>query len=315
MRLLVTGGAGFIGSALARRLIAEGHAVVVVDNLSTGKRTNVPVEADLIVADVADPATLERIAPGAYDAVLHLAAQSSGAIGQSNPYLDLQTNVASTLLLSRWCIAHGIPRFIYTSSMTVYGQGNRDPVDENVACRPISYYGASKLASESYLRLAGDDGLNVTSLRLYNVYGRGQNLANLYQGMASIYLAYLLKGVCVPVTGSFDRYRDFVPVDDVVEAAMLSLKRPKTASFVYNIGTGRKTTVSELLRMLIDAMGLAPGHPVEEREGSPSDVFGSIANSRRAHDELGWKAGISLKEGLSDMVAWAKAERSRDAGE
>jgi UDP-glucose 4-epimerase len=307
MRFLVTGGAGFIGSALARRLLAGGHGVVVVDNLSTGKRANVPADADLIVADLANPVTLDSIPGGAYDAVVHLAAQSSGAIGQSNPYLDLQTNVASTLLLSRWCLAHDVPRFVYASSMTVYGQGNREPVDEMAACRPIGYYGASKLASESYLRLAGDEGLRVTSLRLYNVYGRGQNLGNLYQGMASIYLAYLLKGVCVPVTGSFDRYRDFVHVDDVVAALMLTLQRPATPSPAYNIGTGRRTTVRELLRLLIGAMDLPSDHPVEELAGSASDVFGSIANARRARDELGWTPRVALEDGLADMVAWAKS--------
>jgi UDP-glucose 4-epimerase len=306
MRVLVTGGAGFIGSALARRLLVDGHVVVIVDNLSTGKRANVPANAELIIADLADPATLERVPVGTYDAVVHLAAQSSGAIGQSNPYLDLQTNVASTLLLSRWCLARRIPRFLYASSMTVYGQGNREPVDETAACRPIGYYGASKLASETYLRLAGDEGLNVTSLRLYNVYGRGQNLGNLHQGMASIYLAYLLKDDCVPVTGSFERYRDFVHVDDVVAALMLTLQRPSTPSPAYNVGTGRRTTVRELLRMLIDAMGLPPDHPVEELAGSASDVFGSVANARRAHDELGWMPRVSLGDGLTDMVAWAK---------
>ncbi len=309
MRILVTGGAGFIGSALARRLIAEGDSVVIVDNLSTGKRANVPPQATFVEADLAEPGTLEVIPPGAYDGLVHLAAQSSGAIGQSNPYLDLRTNVGATLLLSRWCLARNVPRFLYASSMTVYGQGNREPVDEAAVCRPIGYYGASKLASESYLRLAADEGLGVTSLRLYNVYGRGQNLGNLYQGMASIYLAYLLDGVRVPVTGSFDRYRDFVHVDDVVEALMLTLRRETTPSFAYNVGTGRRTTVRDLLAMLIAAVGLPPDHPVDELAGSPSDVFGSVATSRRAADELGWKPAVALEDGLRDMVAWAKAER------
>jgi UDP-glucose 4-epimerase len=308
MRILVTGGAGFIGSALARRLIADGHRVVIVDNLSTGKRSNVPAEAELVAADLADPATLTALPAGPYDGVAHLAAQSSGAIGQANPYLDQQTNVAATLLLSRWCVDRDVPRFVYASSMTVYGQGSREPVEEDAACRPISYYGASKLASESYLRLAADQGLGVTCLRLYNVYGRGQNLGNLYQGMASIYLAYLLRGVPVPVTGSFDRYRDFVHVDDVVEAMVLSLRRVRTPSLVYNIGTGRKTTVRELLRMLVEAVGLPPDHPIEELAGSPSDVFGSVANWRRAQDEIAWTPRVALADGLSDMVAWAKSE-------
>jgi UDP-glucose 4-epimerase len=125
--------------------------------------------------------------------------------------------------------------------------------------------------------------------------------------MASIYLAYLLEGVCVPVTGSFERFRDFVHVDDVVAALMLTLQRPNTPSLAYNIGTGRRTTVRDLLRMLIDAMDLPPDHPVEELAGSASDVFGSIANAARARSELGWMPHVALEDGLADMVAWAKS--------
>ena len=130
---------------------------------------------------------------------------------------------APRVLLSRWCLERSVPRFLFASSMTVYGHGNREPVPENAPCVPISYYGASKLACENYLRLAAQEGLSVTCMRFYNVYGRGQNIGNIYQGMVSIYLAYLLKRVTVPVTGSLDRYRDFVHVDDVVDVLMRAL--------------------------------------------------------------------------------------------
>ncbi len=308
MRVLVTGGAGFIGSALARRLIGEGHEVVIADNLSTGKTGNIPERATFVQLDLSGPGAFSRLPDGAYDAVAHLAAQSSGAVGQADPYADMQVNVGATLLLSRWAIEKGIRRFLYTSSMTVYGQGNREPLDESAPSAPVSYYGAAKLASENYLRLAEAEGALVTCFRLYNVYGRGQNLGNLYQGMASIYLAYLLKHVPVPVTGSFDRFRDFVHVDDVVDAMMRALNRPATPSRIYNIGTGKKTTVRELLRMLIAAMKLPESHPVEEVTGSPSDVFGSVANVARARNELGWSPRVELRDGLEDMVAWAKTQ-------
>lgn len=308
MRILLTGGAGFIGSALARSLLADGHDVVIVDDLSTGKRSNVPAAAEFLEADLSQPETLRLLPNGPYGAVFHLAAQSSGAIGQKDPYRDMQTNTGATMLLSRWCLDHGVPKFMYASSMTVYGQGNREPVAETARCHPIGYYGASKLASEHYLRIASAEGLATSCLRLYNVYGPGQNLGNLYQGMASIYMAYMLEGVPVPVTGSFDRYRDFVYVDDVVTAFRRCLANPSSGHRVYNIGTGRKTTVGELLEALKVALGLPPGYPANELPGSSSDVFGSVADATLAARELDWQPAVALRDGLSRMAAWAKTQ-------
>jgi UDP-glucose 4-epimerase len=309
MRVLITGGAGFIGSALAHRLTAAGEDVVVIDDLSTGKRTNVPEGAAFIFGDLADPATLSLIPDGAYDAVVHLAAQSSGAISQKYPYADLQANVGSTVLLSRWCVERSVPTFLFASSMTVYGQASGESLNEDTPLRPISYYGASKLASENYLRLAANEGLGVTCFRFFNVYGRGQNIANLHQGMVSIYLAYLLDGVPVPVTGSLDRFRDFIHIADIADVLMRALAKPQAGFNVYNIGTGIKTTVRELLALLIAAMKLPPDHPIEERAGSPSDVFGSVADIAHAQEKLTWRPRVSLKDGLTDMVAWARSEK------
>jgi UDP-glucose 4-epimerase len=308
VRVLITGGAGFIGSTLARRLLASGNQIVVADNLSTGLRANVPEGAIFVETDLSKPASLANLPSGAYDAVAHLAAQSSGALGQRDPYADMQGNVAATVLLSRWCLERKIPRFLYASSMTVYGEENREPLAENATCRPIGYYGASKLASENYLRVASAEGLNVTSFRLYNVYGPGQNLANLDQGMVSIYLAYMLKGVPVPVTGSLDRYRDFVYVDDVVDLLAAALARARTPSDVYNVGTGKRTTVRELLALLLGAMKLSADYPISELAGSRADLFGSIADPARAESELGWRPRVALAQGLAGMVAWARTQ-------
>jgi UDP-glucose 4-epimerase len=307
MRVLITGGAGFIGSTLARRLIATGHQVVVIDNLSTGAKENVPPAARFVLADLTDPSALRMIPDQHYDAVVHLAAQSSGALSQKYPYADMQTNVGSTLQLSRWCLERSIPRFLFASSMTVYGHANREPVPEDTRCVPISYYAASKLASESYLRLAANEGLNAVCMRFYNVYGRGQNIGNLDQGMVSIYLAYLLKGTSVPVTGSLDRYRDFVHVDDAVDCLARGLAGTRAPFEVFNIGTGTKTTVRELLAKLVAAMGLQPEHQIVELAGSPSDVFGSVADIAHVRTELDWNPRTGLDEGLADMVTWARA--------
>ena len=308
MTILITGGAGFIGSCLARRLLAEGHAVVIIDNLSTSRRVSVPEGAVFIEADIGQPEALTALPAGPYDAVCHLAAQSSGAVSMERPLYDVQTNAVSTVLLARWCREHGVRRFIYASSMGVYGNPVGLPVAEETPALPVSYYGVSKLMSEHVLRLAEREGLETTSMRMFNVYGPGQNLANLRQGMASIYLAYMLKGETVPVTGSLERFRDFVYIDDVIDVWVDALRRPSTASKIYNIGSGRPTSVRELLQLLIHACELAPDYPVRELEGLPGDQFGLYADCQRADAELGWRAHTPLADGLCRMVKWARQE-------
>ncbi|MBI4848379.1 MAG: NAD-dependent epimerase/dehydratase family protein [Nitrospirae bacterium] len=309
MRVLLTGGAGFIGSYLARRLLLDGHAVTIVDNLSTGKRKNVPDGADFIELDLAQSDCLKFLPSVPFDAVCHLAAQSSGPVSAEIPYYDLQANAASTLLLSRWCLQNHVPRFLYASSMAIYGNVESFPVCEDIICLPRSYYGVSKLTSEHFLRLASQEGLSVTSLRMFSVYGPGQNLGNLNQGMVSIYLAYLLRGEPVPVTGSLDRFRDFVYIDDVLDAWLGVLQMPSTPSLVYNIGTGKPTKVHELLAAQIAALHLPSDYPIYELPGSSFDQFGLYADVQRSKAELNWQPVISLEKGLEKMVAWATSQK------
>ena len=140
---------------------------------------------------------------------------------------------------------------------------------------------------------------------MFSVYGPGQNLSNLRQGMASIFLAYLLRGETVPVLGSLDRVRDFVFIDDVVDLWAGALDRPVTPSTVYNVGTGQGTTVEALIRALIGALGLPLDHPIEVRDGSPSDQLAMIAETMHLTRELGWRSTVDLAQGLERMVAWA----------
>jgi UDP-glucose 4-epimerase len=307
MRILITGGAGFIGSKLARRIIADGGQVVIVDNLSTGVRDNIPAEAEFIEADVGRPETIGRLPLTPFDAVCHLAAQSSGAVSMEQPFYDFQTNATSTLLLTRWCLKNGTRRFVYASSMAVYGNPATLPVGELDSLNPISYYGVSKLASERLMAVAAAQGLRCTALRMFNVYGPGQNMANLRQGMASIYLAYLLRGEEVPVTGSLERFRDFVFIDDVIDAWMRVLSLESTPAPVYNIASGEATRVQDLLGYLISACGLPPDHPVRSLPAPPGDQFGLRANVSQALEDLGWRPGIGLPEGLRRFVSWARA--------
>ena len=309
--MLLTGGAGFVGSALARALLARGASVIVVDNLSTGRRENIPAGAEFLQLDLASPDFARQLPSERFDAVCHLAAQSSGEVSGEDPLYDVQANAISTLLLSRWCAGNGTPRLLYASSMAIYGNPVQLPVEETHPCVPMSFYGISKWTSENYLRLAARDGLSSTSLRMFSVYGPGQNMQNLKQGMASIFMAYMAQGKEVPVTGSLERFRDFVYIDDVIDAWLRALALPSTPSASYNVGRGQPVTVRALLDELLRALQLPAQYPVRERPGMPSDQFGLYANIQRIEKDLGWKPRTDLSTGLKLMAEWIRSGERR----
>ncbi len=300
---LVTGGAGFIGAAVATALLRDGRRVVVLDNLSTGARENVPAGAEFVEGGVQDAAAYARLPAGPYDAIYHIAGQSSGEISFDDPVYDLQTNAQSTLLLLKFALENGCRRLLYAGTMSVYGDQPDAPVREDAPCRPKSFYGVGKLASEHYLRLYEPYGVRSTVLRLFNVYGPGQNMANLRQGMVSIYLAQALKSRAIVVKGGTDRFRDFVEIGDVVAAFRVCEDEPKTHGGVFNVCTGRRTTVAQLL----DALRAALPFPVEVRiEGrTPGDMHGITGDPAALSAAAGWRPRVALADGLKTMTAWA----------
>jgi UDP-glucose 4-epimerase len=301
----VTGGAGFIGSRLGDSLLGEGYDVVVADNLSTGKRENVPAEALFVDLDLTREEELAKLPERPYAGVLHLAGQSSAKRSFDDPVLDFDANARSTLFLARWSAEHDVPVLVHASSMGVYGNGRPEPVSEDGPTVPISYYGVSKLAAERLLVVAASSSLRTCSLRMFNVYGTGQNLDDLDQGMVSIYLAYVVRGQPVLVKGPLDRVRDLVHVDDVVEAWKLALTTPVTGPF--NIGTGIGTRVDDLLQRLFRACGTADDYPIVEGPRTPGDPYRSVADVSRARRELGWEPRVTLDVGLEEFAAGATA--------
>lgn len=299
--ILVTGGAGFIGAALARDLILRGNEVVVADNLSTGYLENIPKDAIFVEMDISDPSHYDRLPDLKFDAILHLAAQSSGEASFRDPWYDFNSHATATFLLLEYCRKKGIDRFIYGSSMSVYGNPEYLPVDERHRVQPKTYYASGKLAAEAYVGLFSTLGVNTTVFRMFSVYGPNQNLANKMQGMVSIYLSFILEKIPITVKGSKERFRDFIYIDDVVNAWLTALDNPASFGKTYNLGGGRKTTVGELLSLMTECAG-NPEYPVEFASETPGDQFGLYANTASLERDIRWKPSTDLRTGLNTML-------------
>lgn len=309
-RYIVTGGAGFIGAHLTSRLVREGHHVTVIDNLSTSRIENITPGTDFIQGDVSNPEDIEKLPHEGVEGIFHLAAQSSGEKSFEDPHVDFQSNVGGTLLLLAWCLKHKVRRFIFTSTMGVYGRSSEHPFPETTECLPKSFYGIGKLSAENYVNLYGGLGLDITILRPFNVYGPGQNMENMKQGMASIYMSFVLTDKPITVKGSLDRFRDQTYVDDIINAMILCLEKPVSIGQTYNIATGSRTTVRRLIEGILKAGGKPDDYPVVTAEGTPGDTFGCYADITKAQRELGWTSKFSLDTGLSKMYEFHKRDNS-----
>ena len=306
---LITGGAGFIGSHLAHRLLKEDWNVTIVDNLFSGYRTNIPAGADYIWLDVSKDDLVCQLPKISYDAVFHLASHVGQEISFDNPVYDFKTNGLSTVSLLNWCLTNKIRKFVFASSMNVYGEPDSLPVTENHAIKPPSPYAVGKISSEYYCSIYNHFGIESTCLRLFNVYGAGQDMENLKQGMVSIYMAYIAKGLELPVKGSLERFRDFVYVTDVADAFVRCLS-PNASGKVYNVATGRKTYVKELIESIANAFGHAPGtYPVKQDNPTRRDQFGIYGDYSRIQTDLGWEPTIQLDQGIRLMADWVKMQK------
>lgn len=300
-RLLVTGVAGFIGSHVAKRLAKENYEVIGVDDLSRGHERNIPGEIEFIKGDLADPAFVNRL-PGKIEVVLHLAGQSSGEMSFDDPVLDLGKNTISTLNLILWAMRQKCERFLYASTMSVYGTNSDQPIREDEPCYPLSCYGVGKLASEGYLSVYSKK-IPSIAFRMFNVYGPGQDMANLRQGMVSIFVAQAVKGGKIHVKGSLDRFRDIIFIDDVVEAWVRGLKAPLSGNLAVNVGTGVRTTVGQLLEAIASHV---PGISWYSEGGTSGDQFGIYADTTRLREVTGMEGFVPLAKGLGSFISWAK---------
>lgn len=305
-RILITGVAGFIGSHVASRFLKEGYHVVGVDDLSGGKIENVPAGVEFIQGDLAQTATIARI-PRDCLKILHLAGQSSGEISFDDPVADLEKNTVSTLNLIRYGIENRKARLVYASSMSVYGAVENAPISEKHHCRPLSCYGVGKQAAEGYLHVYLNK-LPSVALRMFNVYGPGQDMSNLRQGMVSIYVAQALANGRIEVKGSIERFRDFIYIDDVVETWFRASTYPSAVGRTLNVGTGVKTTVGKLLERIC---ALVPGSSYYVQGATPGDQSGIYADVSGLKKCLNLDCATHLDAGLQMFIDWAKKNQSK----
>ena len=297
-RILITGVAGFIGSHIANRFSHENWEVFGVDDLSSGRKENIPKGINYIHGDLSDKEAIQEL-PANCDLILHLAGQSSGEISFDDPIADLNKNTTSTLNLIRYGIKKKVSRFLYASSMSVYGDVPDEPISEDYGCSPLSCYGVGKLAAENYLRIYQHQ-LPYVALRMFNVYGPGQDMKNLRQGMVSIYLAQAMTTGQIEVKGSLNRFRDLIFIDDVVEIWWRIANNQNIQNQVLNVGTGIKTTVKELLDRIHE---LVPNSFHFTNNATPGDQLGIYASTTKLETYIPFEK-TSVEEGLSKFVYW-----------
>lgn len=306
-QILVTGAAGFIGSHTVDRLLAAGHAVTGIDNFRTGRRGNLAAAQESArfrfhELDVAEPGVLARLAAETRpDAIVHLAALVSVQESIANPELNYTLNLAATHHVAEAARIHGVRRLVFASSAAVYGDSTALPLREELSGRPISPYGAAKLASEALLLgHAASFGLTVRCQRYFNVFGPRQDPASPYSGVISIFERRYREGRAVTINGDGRQTRDFISVHDVAEANLIAATKPDIRSGVANICTGRATSLLEIVGIFARhyPQVSAPVHAAAR----PGDIIHSVGSPEAAVQALGFAADVTVEDGLDELI-------------
>lgn len=311
-RILVTGGAGFIGSNLVDRLIKLGNTVTVFDNLETGLKKYVNSKAFFVKGDVTNERDVKKLFQKNFDVVCHVAGRASAINSFLDVHGDAQTNYIGTINIVKASLAKKIPRFLYASSMTTYGKTETLPISEDTACRPVSYYGISKYAAERFVHASADRvdldfPFSATSFRMFNVYGPRQSLTNPYQGVMAIIIGNVIRNEPINIFGDGKQSRDFVFIDDVVDVWIKSIDKKETIGKVLNIGLGKNISINNLADTIIRAFGYNPKtYKKIYKKARPGEQRHMQADISRLKRSLKITPQHSLEEGLKKTISWAK---------
>lgn len=309
--MLVTGGAGFIGSHIVDALLSKGYAVGALDNLSTGDALNIKQHQGesrftFHNSDISDFGAMENVMKG-YDAVIHEAALVSVARSVEDPLTVNAVNVGGTLNLLQAATNAGVERFVYASSSSVYGESETVPKSEEMRTLPASPYGAAKLAAENYcVAFAKVYGLHTISLRYFNVYGPRQKSGR-YSGVIPVFIRRAFERQSPQIYGDGEQTRDFIHVEDVVQANLLALEKDTPKGEVLNIAAGIPVSVNKLASLILDITGSQNQRP-EHLEPRAGDIRHSYADIGKAREVLGYTPKRALSDGLKTVVDWMRGQ-------
>lgn len=303
MNILITGGAGFIGSHLADALIKLNHNVTIIDNLSSGTKFNVPSEAEFIEADIRTSSISNIFKNHKFDLVFHEAAQTLVPESIKNPYKDADENIMGLINVLESCRQTGVKKIIFSSSAAVYGNNSNLPLSENESLSPTSFYGLTKTTSEKYLNLYYEYfGIHYTILRYSNVYGPRQG-ANGEGGVIYIFAKALAENKPINIFGDGNQTRDFISVHDIVEANIAAITNGNEK--ILNISTETETTLNELANKMIN-LSKKDKNLIHYKKPRNGDIYRSCLSNKNAVAELNWKPKISLDKGLIETISYFK---------
>ena len=302
MLIIITGGSGFLGSNLVKIFLKAGHKIAIIDKINKNNindKNYYFYECDLNNKD-----NLEKIKITEENIILHCAGQPSAAKSFEDPIVDLKTNILATVNILDWAKKNNTKKIIYASTFNVYQENNKNKkLKESDPCEAKSLYAISKKAAEDYIRVYGSYlGINWNILRMFNIYGPGQDPNNNFLGMLSIFLNMAKSNQDIIVKGSLNRFRDFVFIDDVVEAWYKIAISKKNYNKIYNLGSGKKTKLRSLLKKIIKVTNSKS--PIKELDGTPGDFKGCYANINLLKKDFNYNPKVNLDLGLKIFNKW-----------